>query len=143
MFNFEEGTVKKLLMLLAAIGMLASFAYAHEDGMEMGSKGKEVTLSGTLVDINCYLKDGHTGDDHDAMKKCGRDCLRDGLPAGLLVDKKLYTLVFPGPVFADFVGKTVEISGDLHDGNILIPEKASVVEKSGKKPIKLKGKVMM
>ena len=57
--------------------------------------------------------------------------------------RSLYTLIFPGSVFADYVGKTVEIGGDLHDGNILIPEKASVVEKSGKKSIKLKGKVMM
>jgi hypothetical protein len=135
--------MKKLWMVLMALGLAASFAFAHE-GMEMGGdKGKEVTLSGTLVDVNCYLKDGHTGNDHDAMKKCGRDCLRDGLPAGLLVGKKLYMLVFPGSVFADYVGKTVEVSGDLHSDNILIPEKAMVVEKGSKKTIKLRGKVMM
>lgn len=125
-----------------ATGLAASFAFAHE-GMDMGTKGKTVTVTGILVDTNCYLKDGHTGDDHDAMKKCGRDCLKDGLPAGVLVGKKLYVLVFPGSAFADCVGKTVEISGDLHNDNILIPEKASVVEKSGKKAIKLSGKAMM
>jgi hypothetical protein len=135
--------VKKLWMVLMALGLAASFALAHADMDMGGDKGKEVTVTGILVDVNCYLKDGHTGDDHDAMKKCGRDCLRDGLPAGVLVDKKLYVLVFPGPVFADYVGKTVEVSGDLHAENVLIPEKASVVDKSGKKPIKLKGKVMM
>jgi len=124
------------------LGLAATYAYAHE-GMEMDSKGKEITVTGTLVDVNCYLKDGQTTDDHDAMKRCGRDCLRDGLPAGLLVDKKLYTLVFPGPVFADYVGKKVEITGEVYDGNILIPVKASVVDKGGKKAIKLKGKVMM
>ena len=137
-----EEILKKILMILAFVGLVASFAYAHE-GMEMESKGKSVTVTGTLVDINCYLKDGHTTDDHDTMKKCGRDCLRDGLPAGVLVDKKLYTLVFPGPVFADHVGKKVEITGELFDENILVPVKASVVEKTGKKVIKLKGKTMM
>ena len=134
--------MKKLLALLAVLGWMGTFAYAHE-GMEMGGKGKTVTLTGTLVDINCYLKDGHTTDDHDSMKRCGRDCLKEGLPAGVLVDKKLYVLVFPGPVFSDYVGKTVEVMGDLYGEDVLIPEKASVVEKSGKKPIKLKGKVMM
>lgn len=134
--------MKKLWMFLAVLGFWVPFAYAHE-GMEMGSKGKTVTITGTLVDINCYLKDGHTTDDHDSMKKCGRDCLRDGLPAGILVEKKLYVLIFPGPVFSDYVGKTVEVTGDLHAEDILIPEKASVVEKDGKKTIKLKGKVMM
>ena len=129
-------------MLLAMLGLTAAYVSAHE-GMEMGSKGKDVTVTGTLVDMNCYLKDGHMTDDHDAMKRCGRDCLKDGLPAGLVVDKKLYAIVFPGPVFADFVGKKVEISGEVYGDNILIPVKASVVEKGNKKPIKLKGKVMM
>jgi len=134
--------LKKLLMILGLAALAASVSYAHE-GMEMGSNGKSVTVTGILVDVNCYLKDGHTTDDHDSMKRCGRDCLRDGLPAGVLAGKKLYTLVFPGPVFADYVGKQVEISGEVHDGNILIPVKAVVVEKNGKKTIKLKGKTMM
>ncbi len=135
--------MKKFLMLFALLGMLVSVSYAHEHAGMSGGKGKEVTVTGTLVDVNCYLKDGHTGDNHDSMKKCGRDCLKDGLPAGVLVDKKLYIVVFPGSVFMDFVGKQVEISGDVYGDDILIPEKASVVEKSGKKAIKLRGKVMM
>jgi hypothetical protein len=134
--------VKKILMALMLLGLVFSYVYAHE-GMEMGDKGKTMMVTGILVDINCYLKDGHTGDDHDAMKKCGRDCLRDGLPAGVLVGKKLYVLVFPGPVFADYVGKTVEVTGEMYADNVMIPEKAWLVEEGGKKPIKLRGKVMM
>ncbi len=132
--------MKKLWMVLAILALVGS-AFAHE-GMDAPS-GKKVTLSGTLVDVNCYLKDGHTGDDHDSMKKCGRDCLNDGLPAGLLVGKMLYVIIFPGPVFADCVGKTVEVSGTVKNGSMLLPEKAFVVEKDKKKPIKLTGKVMM
>lgn len=130
-------------MFLAVLGWVSSFSFARAE-MEMGGpKGKEVTITGILVDTNCYLKDGHTTDDHDSMKKCGRDCLRDGLPAGVLVGKKLYVLIFPGTVFSDYAGKTVEVSGTQYGDDILIPEKALVVEKDGKKSIKLKGKVMM
>jgi hypothetical protein len=105
--------------------------------------GKDLTVMGLLVDANCYVKGGFTTDDHDGMVRCGRDCLKEGLPAGILVDKKLYLLLFPGKVFADYVGKTMEVSGTLYEGSILLPSKADVVGKDGKKSIKLKGKVMM
>lgn len=125
------------MTLLVVAGLGVSLAWAHE-GMGSG-KGKSVTLKGVLVDTNCYLKYGHDKDDHDSMKACGKACLKDGVPAGLLVDKKLYVIIFPASVFADYIGKTVEITGTLYGDSSLVPEKAS----SGPKPIKLKGKVMM
>ena len=134
--------MKKIWIVLMALGLAVSFAFADE-GKETGEKGKTLMITGILVDVNCYLKDGHKGDDHDAMKKCGRDCLKDGLPAGILVGKKLYMLVFPGPVFADYVGKTVEVTGEMYAENVMIPEKAWVLEEGSKKAIKLRGKVMM
>ena len=136
--------MKKILFGLMALGLAVSYAMAHDhEGMESKNKGKEVTVTGILVDTNCYLKDGHTNDDHDTMKACGRDCLRDGIPAGVLAGKKLYILVFPANVFSNYAGKTVEITGDLLEGNLLLPEKAFVIEKKEKKAIKLAGKVMM
>src|SRR5690349_3977903 len=99
--------MKKWIMGLALMSLVFSYAYAHE-GMD-APKGKTVTVKGTLVDTNCYLKDGHKDDNHDSMKSCGRDCLKDGVPAGVLAGGKLYVLIFPSAVFADFVGKTVEI----------------------------------
>src|SRR6185369_13408191 len=129
-------------MTLALMGMMVPLVGAHE-GMEMPSQGKKVTLKGTLVDTNCYLKDGHVTNDHDEMRACGRDCLKDGVPAGLLVDKQLYVLIFPGVVFKDCVGKTVEITGTVVQMNLLLPDKAFVFEGKEKKAIKLAGKVMM
>jgi hypothetical protein len=77
------------------------------------------------------------------MKGCGRECLKDGNPAGVLAGDKLYILIFPPTAFLDEVGKQVEITGDLFNGNQLIPAKAFLVNKGEKKAIKLKGKSMM
>lgn len=134
--------MKKILaaLLILIAGGVLSLGRAEEMAK---AKGKTVTVTGTLVDTNCYLKDGATGNDHDSMKACGRDCLKDGIPAGVLADGKLYVLIFPAPVFADYVGKAVEITGTLQNESQLLPDKAFVVGKDGKKPIKLAGKVMM
>ena len=64
--------------------------------------------------------------------------MKDGTPAGLLVGKELYILVFPSPAFADYAGKTLEITGKIYGGHNLVPMKANVVEKGKKTPIKLK-----
>jgi hypothetical protein len=130
--------MKKSLFVLAIL-----FAVSHLPVLAGAPAGKDIAIKGLLVDANCYVKGGFTTDDHDGMIRCGRDCLKEGLPAGILVDKKLYLLLFPGKVFADYVGKTLEVSGTLYEGSILLPAKADIVEKTGKKSIKLKGKVMM
>jgi hypothetical protein len=106
-------------------------------------KGKTVTVKGTLVDTTCFLKYGYSSDEHDNMKACGKDCLKDGTPAGVLVNGKLYILIFPSRVFANYVGKTVEVTGDLYGDNLLHPRKASVIEKKETKTIKLAGQEMM
>jgi hypothetical protein len=138
--------VKKILALILAVGcmMACSAGLADDMKMEKAGKTKKVTLAGTLVDVACYLDDHDTGNDHMDMKKCGTECLKGGSPAGLLVGTKLYTVVFPAPAFADFVGKQMELTGDLYGSTQLIPSKAVLVDKDGKKTdISLKGKAMM
>jgi type 1 fimbria pilin len=133
--------VKKSLAVALILGV--TLAYSFGRGDDMGQKAKTVTLTGTLVDVACYLDDGDSGNDHMGMKGCGTECLKGGSPAGLLVDKNLYVLVFPASAFADYVGKKVEISGDEYGMN-LIPKKASQVNSDGsKKAINIKGKAMM
>jgi hypothetical protein len=133
--------VKKLSMLVLVLGFV--LAYSACRAQDMGQKAKTATLTGTLVDLACYLDDGDSGNDHMGMKACGTECLKGGSPAGLLVDKTLYVLVFPSGAFADYVGKKVEISGDQYGTN-LIPKKASQVNSDGsKKTINIKGKAMM
>jgi hypothetical protein len=138
--------VKKLLAFVLALSVMGLYSISRAETMDMdkGEKAKKVTVTGTLVDVACYLDDHDTGNDHGGMKACGTECLKGGSPAGLLVDKKMYVVVFPAAVFADYVGKQVELTGEIYDSTNLIPSKAAVVDKDGKKTvINLKGKAMM
>ncbi len=109
-----------------------------------GGKAAKATLTGTLVDVACYLDDNDTGNDHGGMKACGTECLKGGSPAGLLVGKKLYILAFPAGVFATYVGQKMELTGTVYGETNLIPTKAAVVDKDGKKKdVNIKGKAMM
>ena len=109
----------------------------------MGAKSKPVTLQGTLVDLACYFDDGDSGDDHMGMKGCGQACLNQGSPAGLVVGGQVYFLLFPAANFAHYVGKTLQITGDLYGTDALIPSKAALVSSSGNQPIHWSVKPMM
>jgi len=137
--------VKKFLAVLLALGLAAVSTAARADDMKMdGGKAAKATLTGTLVDVACYLDDNDTGNDHGGMKACGTECLKGGSPAGLLVGKKLYILAFPAGVFATYVGQKMELTGTVYGETNLIPTKAAVVDKDGKKKdVNIKGKAMM
>ena len=138
--------MKKLWAVALMAGLMAASTagFAEDMKMDQGSKTKKVTLTGTLVDVTCYLEEGDTGNDHGGMKGCGTECLNGGSPAGLLVDKDLYILAFPAPVFSKYVGKKVELTGDVYGTNNLMPTKAFEIDKDGKKKtIDIKGKAMM
>lgn len=90
------------------------------------STTQTLTLKGTLVDTNCYLEEGDTGDDHGGDQGCGRACLKSGIPAGLLVGTKLYILITPCLDLMDYVGKTIEATGVLYGDNLFMPNKHKV-----------------
>ena len=107
---------KKIMMALALAGLfVAGAAWAHEgadhkkeagtkasdkdDGMkgmdmkEMDMKaapGKTVTVTGEVLDMDCYMNEGASGKDHQS---CAVMCLKNGGPVGLLTeDGKAYFL---------------------------------------------------
>jgi len=139
--------VKKLLVMALTLGLTVAYSTVRAEmkmDMEKSEKSKKVTLTGTLVDVACYLDDGSTGNDHMGMKKCGTECLKGGSPAGLLVDKKLYILAFPASAFADYVGQKVMLTATDYGNNNIIPLTADAIDKDGKKKkINIKGKAMM
>ena len=56
-----------------------------------GDNGKKVTLTGEVVDMQCYTASGAHGSDH---KECASGCIKGGAPIGLLdKDGKVYVLV--------------------------------------------------
>lgn len=137
--------MKRILTLALILGLMGTGTLVRADmDMSKDSGAKKATLTGILVDVACYVGDKLIENDHMGMKACGTECLKGGSPAGLLVGKKLYILVFPASVFADYAGKQVELTGDLYPGDLLVPKKAAQVGKDGKKTnINIKGKAMM
>jgi hypothetical protein len=83
--------LKKSSVLLASALAVALVAvspriFADELGYE-----NEVTVSGEVLDLTCYLADGKKGSGH---KACAKLCAKKGLPMGLLTDDgEVYLLI--------------------------------------------------
>lgn len=106
---------------------LAASAFAAEEKKEEPKKqeakkeAKKKTYEGTIVDVKCYTLDHkNIGDKHGDMDGCGKACLGNGLPAGLVEGKHLYVLAADPKSLADHVGQKAKVEGDVKD-NILIP----------------------
>ncbi len=97
---------------------------------------KPVTVTGQLLDLNCYSSAGATGRGHG--KVCGRKCLLSGAPAGILVGHHAWTLdVNPKPL-APYVGLTIRVKGKENvQDNVLLPTMIQVKEHGHWKTIKL------
>ena len=77
------GIVKNLFFWILTLGFVSLYSLCQAETMDMSkdeksmtgtaetSKGKTVTLTGTLVDVACYLDDHDAGNDHMGMKACG------------------------------------------------------------------------
>ena len=76
--------------------------------------GQEIVVKGEVLDMTCYIAYNLSGPEH---AKCARDCIRNGLPAGIKgEDGKVYLLTGKAghPVnaqLADYAAKTVTIRG--------------------------------
>ena len=91
--------------LLAAIAGFGLVARADD-------KKEEVTITGEVVDLACWLSDGKMGPDH---AKCAQTCVKGGTPAGIVTESgQVYLVVVHGkdgksPL--DHVGERVEVKG--------------------------------
>ena len=54
-------------------------------------KAKPATITGELVEVSCYLQLGKKGEAHIA---CGSDCIKNGMPAGILDKNGKLTVLF-------------------------------------------------
>lgn len=96
-----------LLILIVAAGTMS----AQEKKMN-----KEMTISGEVVDVACYLAGDAKGPEHVA---CATACAKAGGALGILTaDGKLYVSLLPDDhkkspnhLLMDFIGKNVEAKG--------------------------------
>lgn len=83
--------MKKTLLCLAVLVIVLVLPMSAD---EKDKAKKEVTVTGEIVDVKCYVTGmmGGMGEDH---KQCAIDCIKGGLPAGIYdeKEKKVYTLV--------------------------------------------------
>ncbi len=78
-----------------------------------------VTLTGELIDTYCYVLMGAKGESH---RQCAIDCIKEGIPAGLLEDgtNKVYVLLpnkdkSPLPkAVVDKMGRKATITGKIY-----------------------------
>jgi len=79
------------------------------------AQAKDVTLSGTLVDLRCYMSGKYIGKSPEA---CTRDCIRRGVPAALETNDGLVVLGMargsPAKLAAHAM-KTVDVTGTLYE----------------------------
>src|SRR3972149_7042344 len=109
----EENTMRKIMILGAVISFLMllnifTVVYAQT-----------VTVKGEVIDTYCYALMGAKGESH---RQCAIDCVKAGIPAGLLEEGtgKVYVLLpskdktgLPGGVI-DKMGRMASITGKVY-----------------------------
>jgi hypothetical protein len=117
--------MKKILSF--SLILILSLAITMSASAQAKKTMKEVTVTGEIIDTKCYLTGmmGGRGEDH---KQCAIDCIKGGLPVGIVENKtnKVYVVVpKPGTKGANeellpYAAQTVKLTG-------------TVVEKGGEK----------
>ncbi len=106
-----------ILLMLVALTLVGSAVLAGEK-----AEGKEVTLTGEVLDLYCYMQHPKTGTGPEHAK-CAKNCINKGLPIGFLADGVVYTIIgsdheSAADMVAGFTGRKSTIKGKLieHDG---------------------------
>lgn len=84
----------------------------------------QATLSGEIVDIDCYARLGEAGRG-SIHAECAAECIRNGMPVGLSVGKSVYVLTLAGSGtdraanerLAALAGQQVEVTGRVREAN--------------------------
>lgn len=105
--------MKKIYQGLA-IAAVAAVAFAHD-----GKHGKKVEITGTVVDIACFVGHDSIGEKHT---KCAEACARAGNPLAIYDPsmQKIYLPIgmdhkSPNAKLMPFVEKKVKVSGSLYE----------------------------
>ena len=113
---------KFFLLCITILCITVSFTSAQDKSKK--EKPKEVTITGQITDVKCLLNgmSESMGEDH---KQCAVECIKNGLPVGILEDKtdKLYFVVpskgmKPGnDELVKFADQKVKLTGTMLEKN--------------------------
>jgi hypothetical protein len=110
-------SLSKVLTLLAAGAAFVLLPVAvHADDMGQPAKpvsGAQITVTGEVLDMACYLDHGAHGDRH---ADCAKMCISSGLPVGIKsADGTVYLLIGDhkpaNDKLAEFAAKTITVKG--------------------------------
>ena len=123
------------LAFLATIGLSTLYAQERQRTRlrtppTQVAEPKEVTLSGTLVDLQCYMSGKFIG---KSLEAYARNCIRRGMPAALETNDGLVVLGMArgnAGRFAAHAMKTVDVTGTLYEKRGLKYMEVTLVKKS-------------
>jgi hypothetical protein len=87
--------MKNSMFLYSRLGVILlavlSFAFFSASAVENNGDGEEISVTGEVLDMSCFMASGAKGEGH---KGCAEKCINSGMPIGLLgSDGKVYLLV--------------------------------------------------
>lgn len=101
--NFFKNQRSNFLAIIFMSSFLWTGAWAHQDHHSHGksdknhadhdAEGKDITLSGHMIGMTCFVKHGAKGEGH---RSCARECAEKGLPIGLKTKEGIYLITGPG-----------------------------------------------
>jgi hypothetical protein len=106
------------VMGLAAAIVISALVFTT--ALQAGDRGekdvppRDVTLTGKVVDLQCFMTGKYASSDQE---KCTRDCIRAGVPAALQTEEGLIVIGHgekgPQKIIAPFAYQEVELKGKL------------------------------
>jgi hypothetical protein len=114
------------LALISSLGMVAAVGAADSEGK---------AVQGELIDTYCYSSGGAKGEGH---AKCATKCMNSGIPAGILVDGKVWILGTNPKPLAKYAAKTIRVTGEMDaDTHMILPKTIEVQEDGKWEPVKM------
>jgi hypothetical protein len=109
----DRAMLKRILASSAVLALVALPLAAQES--KPAKMGKEVTLTGQVIDLNCYTAKGAMGDGH---RMCAQACAKAGVGLALLgSDGTIYVPISSKPAdpqnsrLVDFAENKVTVTG--------------------------------
>src|SRR2546430_10961161 len=109
--NTRTLDMKRLTTILGVVALAGIGSAIAQENEKSG--GQEVSVTGEVIDMSCYIDHGATGEKHAG---CAKKCIGSGLPVGIKTnDGKTYLLIADhkpaNAELADHAAKTITVKG--------------------------------
>jgi hypothetical protein len=121
--------------ILSVVGLFSIAVLVCSAAVVLARPDEKKTVEGELIDMHCYSVGQATGEKHAS---CAQKCADSGIPMGVLVDGKGWTLTTNPKPLAQYASKNIRVTGALNQETMTIaPDKIEVNDGGDWKEIKL------